>query len=121
MRRLFLSAGILTGALLLAGCDWEDFGSSDRYSADFHYSYPLKSGGTVSLENFNGSVDISGWDQENVDISGTKYGATPESRDAVKIDVSASAESVSIRTIRPSERRNVGARYVIKVPRRSRL
>jgi Toastrack DUF4097 len=117
MRHLFLCAGLL----VLAGCDWEDFGSSTQYSTDFHYSYPLKSGGRISLENFNGSVEIAGWDQETVDINGAKYGATPEARDAIKIDVSSSPDSVTIRTIRPSERRNVGARYVLRVPRRAQL
>lgn len=117
MRRLF----VLMSVLLMAGCDWEDFGSSDRYSADFHYNYTLKPGGRVSLENFNGSVEIAGWDQETVDISGAKYGATPEARDAIKIEVTPAPESVSIRTIRPSDRRNVGARYVLRVPRRSLL
>jgi hypothetical protein len=117
MRHLFLGAGLL----LLAGCDWEDFGSSTQYSTDFHYSYPLKAGGRISLDNFNGSVEIAGWDQETVDISGAKYGATPEARDAVKIDVAPSPDSVTIRTIRPSERRNVGARYVLRVPRRTQL
>jgi hypothetical protein len=117
MRHVFLCAGVL----LLAGCDWEDFGSSTQYSTDFHYSYPLRAGGRLSLENFNGSVDIAGWDQATVDISGARYGSTPESRDAVKIDVAPSPDAVAIRTIRPSERRNVGARYVVRVPRHVQL
>jgi|SRR5579883_2255403 len=113
---------LLSGAMLfLAGCDWEDFGSSSAYSTDFHYSYPLKSDGRVSLENFNGSVEIAGWDQNTVDVSGAKYGATPEARDAVKIDIAASPDSVAVRTIRPSDRRNVGARYILRVPRRAQL
>jgi DUF4097 and DUF4098 domain-containing protein YvlB len=117
MRSAFLCAGLL----LLAGCDWEDFGSSTQYSTDFHYSYPLKSGGRISLESFNGSVEVAGWDQETVDISGAKYGATPEARDAVRIDIAPSPDAVAIRTIRPSERRNVGARYIVRVPRRTQL
>ena len=117
MRRLFLFLGVL----LLAGCDWEDFGNSERYSTDFHYNYPLKSGGRVSLDNFNGSVEIAGWDQETVDVSGAKYGPTPEARDAIKIEVTPAPDTVTIRTVRPSERRNVGARYVVRVPRRTQL
>src|SRR5436190_4034628 len=117
MRYLLVSAGLL----MLAGCDWEDFGSSTQYSTDFHYSYPLKSGGRISLESFNGSVEIAGWDQETVDISGTKYGATPEARDGIKIDISHAPDAVTIRTIRPSERRNVGARYIMRAPRRAQL
>jgi DUF4097 and DUF4098 domain-containing protein YvlB len=114
---LFLFAGIV----LLAGCDLDDFGSSDRYSDDFHYNYPLKAGGKVSLESFNGSIEISGWDQDNVDISGTKYASTPEARDAIKIQITPAADTVSIRAVRPAERRNCGARFVLKVPRRVEL
>jgi DUF4097 and DUF4098 domain-containing protein YvlB len=117
MRRLFLFAGIL----LLAGCDFEDFGSSDRYTEDFHYNYPLKAGGRISLESFNGSIEISGWDQDTVDVSGAKYAATPEARDAIKIQITPAADSISIRTVRPPERRNCGARFVLKVPRRAEL
>ena len=108
--------------LLLAGCDLEDLGSSDRYTADFHYSYPLKPGGRLSVEDFNGSIEISSWEQDSVDISGTKYAATPELRDAIKIDVVTSGDSIHVRTVRPSERRgNMGAKYLIKVPRKVEL
>lgn len=109
--------------LFLAACDFEDLGgSSERYPADFHYSYPLKSGGRVTVENFNGSIELTSWDQDNVDISGVKYAGTPELRDAIKIDIVQSGDAVHIRTVRPSERRgNMGAKYVIKVPRKTEL
>jgi len=114
---------LLAPALLfMAGCDIEDFGSSDRFTADFHYSYPLKSGGKLSVESFNGSIEIAGSDQETVDISGVKYAGTQELLDAMKIDIVTTGDSVQIRTIRPSERRgNMGAKYVIKVPRKVEL
>jgi DUF4097 and DUF4098 domain-containing protein YvlB len=110
---------ILAAALLgLAACDFEDFGGFDRYRQDFHYSYPLKSSGRLLVETFNGSVEVSGWDQETVDISGSKYAATQEAADALKVAIDNSPDSVSIRVTRPSDRRgNMGARFVIKLPR----
>ena len=110
---------ILAAALLgLAACDFEDFGGFDRYRQDFHYSYPLKSSGRLLVETFNGSVEVSGWDQETVDISGSKYAATQEAADALKVAIDNSPDSVSIRVTRPSDRRgNMGARFVIKIPR----
>lgn len=120
-RRITLLA---MGAALFsqAGCDFEDFGSSDRYTADFHHTYPLKSGGRISLESFNGSIEISGWDQDSVDISGVKYAATTELRDAIKIDIVTTGDTIHIRTVRPSERRgNMGTKYIIKTPRRTEL
>jgi DUF4097 and DUF4098 domain-containing protein YvlB len=110
---------ILAAALLgLAACDIEDFGGFDRYRQDFHYTYPLKPDGRLLVETFNGSVEVSGWDQPTVDISGAKYGPTQQAADALKVAIDNSPDSVSIRVTRPSDRRgNMGARFVIKIPR----
>ncbi len=106
--------------LFLAGCDLEDLGSSDRFTADFHYG-SLKAT-RLSVENFNGSIEIASWDQDSIDISGVKYAGTAELRDAMKIDVAATGDTLHVRTVRPSERRgNMGAKYVIKVPRKIEL
>jgi len=122
MRTHILALPVALGLVGLVGCDIEDFGNSQRYSQDFHYNYPMKAGGRLSLETFNGSVEISGWDQNTVDISGTKYAATPELRDSIKIDVEHSGDSVEIRTERPSARRGgMGAKYIIRVPRQTQL
>lgn len=127
MRNAFPYAALAAGLLLLSGCDLDELGdwgnhSSARYTQDFHYSYPLKPGGRLSMENFNGSIEITGWDENTVEVSGVKYAATPEQRDAIKIDVVATSDSVSIRTIPPSTRRgNTGAKYVLKVPHKTNL
>ena len=106
--------------LFLAGCDLEDLGSSDRFTADFHYG-SLKAT-RLSVENFNGSIEIASWDQDSIDISGVKYAGTAELRDAMKIDVGTAGDTLHVRTVRPSERRgNMGAKYVIKVPRKIEL
>jgi DUF4097 and DUF4098 domain-containing protein YvlB len=107
---------------VLSGCDVLDFEGNQRFTADFHHTYPLKSGGRISVENFNGAIEIAGWDQETVDISGTKFANSEEGLNAVRIDIAAAPESISIRTVRPSERRgSSGARYTIRVPRRTQL
>ena len=97
-------------------------GDSSRYREDFHYSYPQGAGGRLALENFNGSVEIAGWDQNTVDISGTKYAESQEQLHAVRIDVANSGNAVRIRTVRPDpQHSNAGAKYVIRVPRRTEL
>jgi hypothetical protein len=125
MQKQLLVLSVAAGLLGFVGCDIEDLdigGGSERYSQDFHYSYPLQPGGRLSVENFNGSIEISGWDQNTVDISGTKYARTPELRDSLKIEVDHTADAVYVRTVRPSDRRgNMGAKYIIKVPRRTQL
>jgi DUF4097 and DUF4098 domain-containing protein YvlB len=118
MRAKLLLPALAAALLGLAACDFEDLGGFERYQKDFHYSYPLKSGGKLAVETFNGSVEVSGWDQETVDISGTKYARSPGAADSLQISIDNSPDSVSIRVIRPSERpSNTGARFVIKIPR----
>ncbi|MEO8026032.1 MAG: hypothetical protein ABI823_06145 [Bryobacteraceae bacterium] len=103
---------------VLTGCDEINFGDSDRYKDDFHYSYPLSAGGRLSLEGFNGSVDIMGWDKESVEINGTKYASTPERLAEIKVDIDAQKDAIRVRTIRPTMRGNMGVRYSIRVPHR---
>lgn len=112
--------GILSASLFsLTSCivgvgDWE------RYNKDFHLSYPLQDGGKLSVETFNGSVEISGWDQDTVDISGTKYGPSQDEADNLRVDIENHPDSLSIRVPRPTDRRNnQGARMVIKIPRKT--
>jgi hypothetical protein len=118
MRAKFVLPAIAAGLVVLAGCEFEDMGGFERYHEDFHYSYPLKAGGRLNVESFNGSVDVSVWDQETVDISGTKHARTQEDTHDLKIEVDHGADSVSVRAVRPSMRRgNYGAQFAIKVPR----
>src|SRR5450755_2905038 len=121
MRAKLILPAIAAGLVVLAGCDIEDFNGFERYHEDFHYSYPLKAGGRLVVEGFNGSVDVSVWDQETVDISGTKHARSQEDTHDLKIEVDHSPEAVSIRVIRPStsgmRHWNYGATFAIKVPR----
>ncbi len=122
MRKLSVFTA-LTAALTLAGCNIEIDGfNNEKFQQDFRFNYPLKSGATFTLENSNGSVDIAGWDREEVEITGVKYARTEALRDAVKIDIQHSESAVSIRTVAPSDFHNgAGARYIIRVPRRVTL
>jgi len=118
MRAWFLTPLLAAALLCLTACDIEDIGSVSKYNRDFHYSYPMKPDGRLEVDTFNGSIEISGWDQAVVDISGTKYGSTQESADEIHIDIGNSPEAISVRAARPSfHRNNQGARLVIKVPR----
>jgi putative adhesin len=95
---------------------------SGRYREDFHYSYPQTAGGTLNVDNFNGSVEVTGWDQDTVDISGTKYAASEDTLHALKIEVSSAGNAVHVKTVRPSTHwGNLGAKYTIRVPRRTTL
>lgn len=108
--------------LLLCACALVFAGDSSRYREDFHYSYPQTAGGRFSLDNFNGSVEITGWDQNTVDISGTKYAESESLLHSMQIEASSSGNAVRVKTSRPDPNHgNMGAKYVIRVPRQTAL
>jgi DUF4097 and DUF4098 domain-containing protein YvlB len=112
------------GALLLvsAGCDFEDFGGVNMQKEAFEKSFPMQPGGRLTVENFNGSIEVAAWDENSVRISGTKFAPTQQLLGAIRIDMTAGGDSLRVRTVRPIERRgNMGASYVIRVPRKTEL
>lgn len=122
MRKHFLALALFSILPFQIACDFEDFGSSDRFREDFQYSYRLKPGGSLTLENFNGSVEILSWEKDSVQVTGAKYASTESQMHALKIDAASTPDSLAIRTIRPSDRHgNSGAKYVLRVPRQVQL
>ena len=109
--------------LFLGACDERMFESSERFQSDFHFSYALPPGGRLEVENFNGPVEITGWDEPRCEISGIKFASTTEMRDRIKIDVNKTGSLVYARSVRPAGdfRGNMGVQYVIHVPRKVEL
>jgi DUF4097 and DUF4098 domain-containing protein YvlB len=107
---------------LQMGCDFETWGGdSQRFKEDFQYSRDLAPGGRLNLETFNGSVEIVSWEKPYVQITGTKYASIEENMKAIRIDVQGTAGSVDIKAIHPTRRGNMGARFVLRVPREVEL
>jgi DUF4097 and DUF4098 domain-containing protein YvlB len=121
MRLALRCAAIGVPLLFLAACDEFNFGDFERYQEDFHYTYTLAPGGRLSVENLNGSVEISGWEKDSVEINGTKYAHSEQSLKDTKIDVSSSPNVLQVRTMPAYGPRGAGARYSIRVPRRVQL
>lgn len=124
MRR-FVAPALAASVLLLSSCHFDfdlgDMGET-RFREDFHHSYALKSGGRVEIENFNGSIEINGWDKETVEINGTKYAASQELLNKLKVEISNMPDSIRIRSVRPMERRgNMGVKYILNVPKKAIL
>jgi DUF4097 and DUF4098 domain-containing protein YvlB len=110
---------------LLTSCDIEDvaaMGNSNRYQENFHFSYPVKPGSTVSLESFNGSIEVASWEKDEVEVNGTKYAATEELLHQIKLEGVTEGGGVRFRAMRPEGRwGNGGARMIVRVPRRISL
>ncbi|HLK49968.1 MAG TPA: DUF4097 family beta strand repeat-containing protein [Bryobacteraceae bacterium] len=122
MRPTLLVPLALAGLLGVTGCYIDEFGGFGRFTRDFHYSYALKPDGRLSIEGFNGSIDVAGWDQNMVDITGTKYAPSQDAAEALKIEIDTTPDSLSVRAVRPAELHgNRGARFSVKMPRRAVL
>lgn len=120
--RLFRAALLAPALLAMNACLYVDVGDFAHYSRDFHFNFPLNPGGHVSVEGFNGSIEITPWDQPTVDISGTKHARSESQVDTLKIDVDHTPDSVSIHASRQYDSHgNYGVRFAIKVPRGTAL
>jgi DUF4097 and DUF4098 domain-containing protein YvlB len=89
--------------------------TSDELREEFHQSYPLTANGRVSIENLNGGVRVAVWDQNEVKVDAVKRAFKRERLDEAKIDVSATADGVRIRTRYPDENQN----FTDEEPRRN--
>jgi DUF4097 and DUF4098 domain-containing protein YvlB len=92
-------------------------------SKDFSQSYPLQAGGSVELQNVNGTVEVQGWDRNEVEVRAVKTAKQKESDlERVSIDVEASSKAVSIVTRYPqNEGVEVAVEYTIHVPHSAHL
>src|SRR6202034_2801689 len=97
---------------------------------EFHQTYAMTPDGRIELDNINGDVHISSWDQNQVKVDAVKYADTKERLDEAKIEIDASSDSVSIRTNYPEHDHNwnwgshdnpASVEYTLTVPRTARL
>ncbi len=86
----------------------------------FDQTYPLHSGGKFTLENVNGSVQVDGWEREEVEVQAVKTARrNREDLDRVQIEIEASANGVAVRTRYPrDEGVEVAVDYRVHVPHR---
>jgi DUF4097 and DUF4098 domain-containing protein YvlB len=100
-------------ALFLMG-----FTPADQSQEPFAKTLPLSSQGTFSLKNVNGNVRVGTWKEQKVEIKALKKtNKAAENLQKVKIEVAATADSVSVDTVYPKhENTGVSVDYDIKVP-----
>ncbi len=107
--------------------------ASDRrgaYTEEFHQTYAITADGHVELDNINGAVHISTWDQNQVKVDAVKYADSKDRLDEAKIEIDSGKDYVSIRTHYPdhdhtfnwgSHNNPAGVEYTLTVPRTVRL
>ncbi len=104
----------LAAAVLLAGLTLPAWAATRPFTAQ----KPADPAGTVEVVNVSGGIEISGWDQPTVDVSGT-IGDKVE-----RVDVTGSANHTTVRVVLPSGNNWNGdseAHLKIRVPQKSAL
>jgi DUF4097 and DUF4098 domain-containing protein YvlB len=72
------------------------------------------------VDNFNGSVEIEGWDEPTIEVTGVKYASTEDLLKTMKVEVHEMGSVTELRTVRQDTfRGNRGARYLIRAPRKT--
>src|SRR5260370_4955611 len=92
-------------------------------SKEVNESYPLQAGGSLELQNVNGTVDGQGWDRNEIEIHAVKTAKHKESDlERVSIDVDAKPDVITIATRYPqNEGVEVAVDYTIHVPHGARV
>jgi len=90
---------------------------------EFNHAYALQSGGTVELQNVNGTIEVQGWDRDEVQVHAVKTTKHLESDlDRVSIEVESTPRAISILTRYPqNEGVEVAVQYTLRVPHGARL
>ena len=100
---------------------------------EFHQTYPLAANGRVSLENMNGNIRVTVADVNEVQVNAVKRAYNRERLAEAKIEITATADAIRIRTDYPNREQNFTSEekgrynnpatveYAIVVPRQARL
>jgi DUF4097 and DUF4098 domain-containing protein YvlB len=106
---------------------------SQELTEEFHQIYPLNATGRVSIENINGDVRISVWDQNTVKVDAVKRAYKRERLDEARVEVTSTADSVRIKTQYPEGNQTFSDReprrsnnpatveYSLTIPRKARI
>jgi hypothetical protein len=105
-------AGLLAIMLVFA---LPSFATTDQL---FDKTYPLSANGNFQLDNINGSVQVEGWDRDEVEVSAVKTAQDdPGDLDRVQIDVESNPGQVAVHTLYPSSTGSgVTVEYHVHVP-----
>lgn len=100
------------------------------FTEEFHQTYTLAPDGRVELDNINGAVHISTWDQNVVKVDAVKSADNKDRMGEARIEVDSDNEHVSIRTkyrdhdntfTWGSHNNPPSVEYTLTVPRTARL
>jgi DUF4097 and DUF4098 domain-containing protein YvlB len=100
------------------------------FTEEFHQTYAIAPDGRVELDNINGAVHISTWDQNEIKVDAVKYADAKDRLDDAKIEIDSGKDYLSIRTKYRdhdltfnwgSHKNPPSVEYTLTVPRNIRL
>jgi DUF4097 and DUF4098 domain-containing protein YvlB len=124
------SAFVLTFCAMLLSAYGHASDHRGAFTEEFHQTYALTPDGRIELDNINGPVHITTWDQNEVKVDAIKYADSKDRLAEATIEVDSGKEYVSIRTkykdhdltFNSGSRNNPpGVEYTLTVPRNARL
>ena len=90
LRHSFRATALLILALALVGAV-----PTHAITKEFNQSYPLQPGGSFELQNVNGTVEVQGWDRNEIEIHAIKTAKQKETDlQRVTIDIDARPDAV---------------------------
>ena len=114
---------LLAVSSLTTGCFIDDVALAAH--EQFEEIVPFEPGGTFRLENVNGAVHISTWDEPEVRIEAEKAANSEEALDSIEIDVDGEGDWVEVNTRLPRSRLFFGSGgkvdYHITLPRHAKV
>lgn len=109
---------LIASSAFLGGCLHVDFGPEDRYRESFHFNYDLQPDSRIELEGFNGPVEITGWEQNKVELSGERYASSQEVLNSIKLEIHNDAHLLTVRVNKPEQHfSSRGVKFILRVPR----
>ena len=112
----------VSAGLLLTGCIGGSFGTPFQKTVD--ESRPLAANGEFELENTNGSVRLTTWDEPRVRIEAVKHAGSERALEELKVEIMGEGDRLSVRTRYPRPHWMGGAGrvdYRVSVPRGARV
>ena len=112
-------AGLVAAALALGACDIT-IGASE-YSVREEKKFTVSGQAQLSISTFDGSIEIRGWDRNEVAVEVEKVGPDQQSVDRIQVKATQNGSAVTIDVPKPSPletrmRRTPSANIVVSVP-----
>lgn len=134
-KRLLPIFGLLAGLVFVTSCLVQIVdptrASAVRMGTDFHEAVPLVSGGTLSLNNTDGDIQIMGWEKEGVEVFAERlmhrsynrgFRWQPLLSPVPKIDIDTFEDFVKVKTRSSSQEEDASiVNYYLNVPQHVKL